>query len=182
MGRSTMPLSSSHGMLALAMGAVMAPRPALRLFLAAGAGCAVLPDIDLMAPLFELGSRSAHRTFTHSIVFALAVGVLGAISVPRRFDRYRTRFGVYLALATASHGLLDALTTYDMGVAFLSPISAHRYVPPWRPITGPSVELWLVLLPSFVILCLVLHLRGVTLAWPRRKAPLRIRPDDSPPS
>jgi hypothetical protein len=27
------------------------------------------------------------------------------------------------------------LTSYPMGVAMMSPLSAHRYVSPWRPIS-----------------------------------------------
>jgi inner membrane protein len=167
-------------MLALAIGSVMAPRPALKLFLIAGVAAAVLPDLDLIAPLFEAGSRGVHRTFTHSIFFAVLAGVLGAMGLPRTFQRYRTRFGLYLALAAGTHGALDALTTYDMGVAFLSPVSNVRYVAPWRPIDGVSMELWLALIPSAVCAWVILYLRGIRLPWPRREPPLRIRPDEEP--
>jgi inner membrane protein len=34
----------------------------------------------------------------------------------------------------ASHGLLDAMTTGGLGVAFFAPFSAERYFFPWRPI------------------------------------------------
>jgi inner membrane protein len=42
-------------------------------------------------------------------------------------------FGVVF-LCTASHGVLDAMTTGGMGVAFFSPFSNHRYFFPWRVI------------------------------------------------
>jgi inner membrane protein len=41
---------------------------------------------------------------------------------------------VYFLVATASHGLLDAMTDGGLGVAFFSPFDNHRYFLPWRPI------------------------------------------------
>lgn len=38
------------------------------------------------------------------------------------------------AVATASHGFLDAMTDGGLGVAFFAPFSNHRYFLPWRPI------------------------------------------------
>ena len=40
----------------------------------------------------------------------------------------------YLFLATASHGLLDAMTEGGLGVAFFSPFNNRRYFLPWRPV------------------------------------------------
>jgi inner membrane protein len=40
----------------------------------------------------------------------------------------------YLFVATASHGLLDAMTNGGLGGAFFSPFSNHRYFLPWKPI------------------------------------------------
>jgi inner membrane protein len=40
----------------------------------------------------------------------------------------------YFFLATASHGLLDAMTDGGLGVAFFSPFNNTRYFLPWRPI------------------------------------------------
>ena len=37
-------------------------------------------------------------------------------------------------LSAASHGLLDAMTTGGLGVAFFSPFSNERYFLPWRVI------------------------------------------------
>jgi inner membrane protein len=41
---------------------------------------------------------------------------------------------IYLFLATASHGFLDAMTDGGLGVAFFSPFSNKRYFLPWTPI------------------------------------------------
>ena len=43
-------------------------------------------------------------------------------------------FWVYLFLATASHGFLDAMTDGGLGVAFFAPFDNQRYFFPWRPI------------------------------------------------
>lgn len=40
----------------------------------------------------------------------------------------------YFFLATASHGLLDAMTDGGLGVAFFAPLDNHRYFLPWTPI------------------------------------------------
>jgi len=37
-------------------------------------------------------------------------------------------------MCTASHSLLDAMTTGGLGVAFFSPFENARYFLPWRPI------------------------------------------------
>jgi inner membrane protein len=39
-----------------------------------------------------------------------------------------------LFLATASHGVLDAMTNGGLGVAFFSPFDNRRYFLPWRPV------------------------------------------------
>jgi inner membrane protein len=69
-----------------------------------------------------------HRGFTHSILFALLCGAIGAL-----FCRSRNAF-LYLFLAVLSHPILDAMTNGGRGVAFFSPFSNHRYFFPWRPI------------------------------------------------
>ena len=54
-----------------------------------------------------------------------------------RDERYRadrTRYWIYLFLATASHGILDAMTTGGGGIAFFAPFWNERYFFPWRPI------------------------------------------------
>ena len=47
-------------------------------------------------------------------------------------------------LATASHGLLDAMVDGTLGVASFAPFSPLRYFLPWRPIVSSPVG-WSVL-------------------------------------
>ena len=46
----------------------------------------------------------------------------------------------FFFLATASHGLLDALTDGGLGVAFFAPFSDERYFFPWRPIAVSPIS------------------------------------------
>lgn len=117
--------------------ALRTPGMPRRLWLA-GAFCAAAPDLDVLAFRFGVpyGHMLGHRGLTHSAAAAalLASGVLGAAYPRRRWPAARGRTWAALFLATASHGVLDALTTGGLGVAFLAPFSAERYFLPWRPI------------------------------------------------
>ena len=102
-----------------------------------GAVGAVIPDLDGVG--FWLGvpyqSIFGHRGFTHSLVFAALVATAGLLAF--RGERYadiRARVWIYLFLATASHGMLDAMTSGGGGIAFFAPVVNDRYFFPWRPI------------------------------------------------
>jgi membrane-bound metal-dependent hydrolase YbcI (DUF457 family) len=110
-----MPLPIAHGLLGAAVVAVTHERTAVRRGwpLLVGATLALCPDVD-----FLLG---AHRTYTHSLAFALGVtGVLRAA-----LGRPRARAAAAYGLAFMSHGLLDYATTdQGRGVTLLWPLSA----------------------------------------------------------
>jgi inner membrane protein len=48
----------------------------------------------------------------------------------------------YLFLATASHGVLDAITNGGLGVAFFSPFDNTRYFLPWRPVRVSPIAVY----------------------------------------
>ena len=129
----------------LLAGAAPERLPRARLVLA-GALLAVLPDLDVVAFRIDIpyGHPLGHRGVSHSLLFAAGLGALGAAAVMGA--RVRTRDGLVaaalLALATASHGFLDAFTDAGRGVGFLIPLSDARFFFPWRPLaTSPvSVE------------------------------------------
>jgi inner membrane protein len=75
-----------------------------------------------------------HRGFSHSITFALIIGLSGALPASRLGVRRTTAF-VILFLSVLSHGLLDAMTSGGLGVAFFSPFSNERFFLPWRVIS-----------------------------------------------
>ena len=104
----------------------------------AGAIFAMLPDADVLS--FRLGIAYGdvlgHRGFTHSLLFAAALAALGAFALfPRRIGNgHRGVVWAYLFLATASHGVLDAMTNGGHGVAFFAPFENGRHFFPFSPI------------------------------------------------
>jgi inner membrane protein len=128
----------SHAVAALGIGACFyTPRVPKRVW-AIGAMCSVIPDLDVIG--FDFGIRYGdfwgHRGFTHSIVFA---ALLAAAAVAIAFRSALPSIGrfslwLYFFLATASHGLLDAMTDGGLGVAFFAPFDNRRYFLPWTPI------------------------------------------------
>jgi len=100
----------------------------------ASALCAMAPDADVLGFFLgvPLGSMLGHRGLTHSLAFAAAIAAVTArLLVP---SGTRRRLWLYLFLATASHGVLDAMTDGGIGVAFWAPFDSARYYLPWRPI------------------------------------------------
>ena len=104
-----------------------------------GIFCAVVPDADALG--YKLGvpyeSVWGHRGITHSFFFAALLGMAityffyGEEKIGSR--RWSALFAFFFC-ATASHPLLDAMTTGGLGVAFFAPFNNERYFFPWRVI------------------------------------------------
>lgn len=127
-----MPTVLGHTTAALALGAAFqVPRRAY----AIGALCSVFPDLDVIGLKLGIpyGSLLGHRGLSHSLLAAGALGLLAMTLAFRRGD-WRPSLALYLILATVSHGLLDAVTSGGLGVAFFAPFSQHRYFFPWHPV------------------------------------------------
>jgi inner membrane protein len=127
----------THAIAGLAIGtAFRRPGPPVR-FWVLGAIGAVIPDLDAVG--FWLGvpydSVFGHRGITHSLTFA-ALFASAALAAFRSdaYDGTRRRIWLYLFLATASHGAVDAMTSGGGGIAFFAPFVNDRYFFPWRPI------------------------------------------------
>jgi inner membrane protein len=128
----------SHALAALALGTVVRsdePQPVR--FWMLGAICAAAPDADVIT--FKLGvpygDMLGHRGLTHSLlVAALAAALVVKLAFPKSRAGVMRQLWVFFFVATASHGVLDALTDGGVGVAFLAPFSNARYFFPWRPI------------------------------------------------
>lgn len=112
--------------------------------LLAAVGCAasVLPDVDALgfAAGIPYGHPLGHRGFTHSLFFAAAVALL-CVPLARRLGASPGVTFAFVFASAASHGLLDALTTGGLGVAFWSPFSNERYFLPWRPILVSPISI-----------------------------------------
>ncbi|MGN6152232.1 MAG: metal-dependent hydrolase [Lysobacteraceae bacterium] len=130
-----MPTIFTHAVVPLAAGFALGRTALPPRLVAAGMLAAIVPDFDTVA--FKLGIAYAdqfgHRGATHSLVFALALGVFATIAAPWLHGR-RWRAFAFIAACTLSHPLLDALTSGGLGVALLWPLSHERFFAPWRPI------------------------------------------------
>ncbi len=134
----------SHAVAALGIGTTFAlPQVPNRVWII-GATCSMIPDIDVIG--FRFGTRYGdfwgHRGFTHSLVFAamLASAILAVGFFQERQSVRRVVLWLYFFLATASHGLLDAMTNGGLGVAFFSPFDNTRFFLPWRPIVVSPIS------------------------------------------
>jgi len=90
----------------------------------------MFPDLDVVAFRFGIpySSQWGHRGFTHSIAFALMVGLAGLL-VTRSRKSTLTLFIVVL-----THPFLDMLTDGGLGVALFWPLTNERYFFPWTPL------------------------------------------------
>ena len=141
-----MPSIVAHAVAGAALGAAFSPLPAKRRTVIAASVCAALPDIDALGrPFGNLAYESVfggHRGITHSLAFAVILGTLVALGFFRtpETQHARIRLAATFALATASHGVLDALSTIGDGVAFWAPFTWTHYEFLWQPLgeIGPG--------------------------------------------
>jgi len=101
--------------------------------------CSLLPDIDVIGFKFGIayGDFWGHRGFTHSLTFALLVGLIIGLVFYRRQCIASPVWWRYVALysvGTASHGVFDAMTNGGLGIAFFAPFDNGRYFLPWTPV------------------------------------------------
>jgi inner membrane protein len=169
----------SHAVAGAALGTLFRPPGPPARYWIAGAVCAMVPDLDVigLAVGVPWGHMLGHRGLTHSPIFAAALAALTTWTLLRGDGRPGAVW-LFLFLATASHGVLDAMTDGGSGVAFLAPLSGARYFLPWRPIpVAPlafrffSARGWQVLQAEMLLIWLpsaVLAL-AATLAWRARR-------------
>jgi inner membrane protein len=186
-----MPTIFTHAVAALSLGALFYRREVPKSVWVLGAACAVLPDLDVVA--FRLGipyeHMLGHRGLSHAPVFAAAwaaglVALFFRRGVPGMSPGV---LGLYLFAATASHGVLDALTDGGRGVAFLAPFADDRFFFPFQPIEVSPIGLrrflserglavlrsefvW-VWLPSMLLAGAALGWRGYAFSLRRRLRP-----------
>ncbi|MBD0372892.1 MAG: metal-dependent hydrolase [Pyrinomonadaceae bacterium] len=133
-----MPSIFSHAIFATVVGRALTRAQVPVRFWVLTALCSMLPDADVAGFAFGIryGSLFGHRGITHSILFALLVGVAIGIFAFRssRVGLSTTALIIYFTLVTLSHPLLDMMTDGGSGVALFAPFSAERYFLPWRPI------------------------------------------------
>ena len=127
-----------HAISAIAIGKIYPTSMNSWKFIGLGILCSILPDADVIT--FQLGipygHLFGHRGFFHSFLFAGILGFFVTLIFYGREILSWKGFGLFLyfTLCTASHSLLDAMTSGGLGVAFFSPWDNTRYFLPWRPI------------------------------------------------
>mgnify|MGYP003350957871 CR=1 FL=1 len=103
--------------------------------LLAGVVASIVPDADVAG--MRLGIHHdhdfGHRGSTHSLFFAACLGGLAAFASNWLRASALMAFA-FVAVATASHGLLDMCTNGGSGIALFWPLSAERYFFPWQVI------------------------------------------------
>ncbi|MFZ6641487.1 metal-dependent hydrolase [Undibacterium sp. TC4M20W] len=153
----------THPVVPLTLGLLLGQKRLPRPLVLTGMLAVILPDLDVIT--FKLGiaydSAFGHRGFSHSIVFAMLVASLVSIFHTRLRSSILVCW-LFIAFATISHGLLDALTTGGQGVEFFWPLTEQRYFFPvqfievspigvnrfltargWRVIQSELLTVWL---------------------------------------
>jgi inner membrane protein len=173
-----MPTIFSHAVAALCLSAAFGPALTVRVR-AVGALSAIVPDFDVIGFRFGIhyGDFLGHRGFTHSFVFA---GILALLLLPVavRGAPHPSRHGtvwLFLFLAAASHGILDAMTDGGLGAALFAPFDNTRHFFAFRPIAVSPIgagffsarglavvgnEVLWIWLPSALFAVVVLFLRS----------------------
>ena len=127
-----------HAFAAFALGSTFGKSLKTWKFWILGIACSIIPDADVVS--FKLGIAYedfwGHRGFTHSLLFALIFGIVVTLLFYRKqfFSKSGLALILFFSLCTASHAVLDAMTSGGLGVAFFSPWDNTRYFFPWRPI------------------------------------------------
>jgi len=126
-----------HAAVALAGSAAFAKEIRKPEIIFTGVICSILPDADVIAFRFGIAYEHwlGHRGITHSFFFALIFSLLLSYAISKLMNiKAWKALWLYLFICTASHGILDAMTTGGAGVALLGPFDNDRYFLPFRMI------------------------------------------------
>jgi inner membrane protein len=108
--------------------------------------CALLPDADVIGFVAGVNYEHmlGHRGLSHSLPFAAVLGIgsgwLATQYLPQGAPPWWS-LALYFTLVTASHGVLDAMTSGGLGIAFLAPFDSTRYFFPWRPVRVSPISI-----------------------------------------
>ena len=115
---------------------VAVPEHLERRLLVAAVALACWQDADYATLAFEVRPEEmlGHRGLTHGLFVAAALALVVAFAAFRELRGTRAFWVVaaFLFVAGASHGVLDALTGGDVGVALLAPLSNARFASPFK--------------------------------------------------
>jgi membrane-bound metal-dependent hydrolase YbcI (DUF457 family) len=119
------PFPVAHGLIGASVVAALLPSSRSRIVvpLLIGAFLGISPDFDYALNWLRVGRGGWHHGFTHSIPFALLIGLVMIILM----RDWKARSFIVFSAAFASHTLLDYLLTESRGVALWWPFTDHRY-------------------------------------------------------
>jgi inner membrane protein len=151
----------THGLLGAAVAQAALPAPESRKALLLGAAAGMLADGDVLLRVVSDPALpwEVHRHATHALLFSPLGGLLAALPFLIASSAWRARWRAVVFAATlayATHGLLDACTSY--GTSLFLPFSSARAA--WDVIA--------ILDPLFT---LMLGAGMLLAAWRLRKAP-----------
>jgi len=137
-----MPTVLTHAALPLIAGAAMGRARAPVPLVIAGMVAAALPDLDVisLSAGIPYDAPASHRGISHSLAFAVFVGLLAWCCGSWLKAKRMTAF-LFVGLAAASHGLADMLTNKGRGVEYWWPLSDERYFAAFRPLDVASIGL-----------------------------------------
>jgi inner membrane protein len=103
----------------------------------------LLPDADVIGFIFGIRYEDewGHRGATHSLAFALALGLVIGIGA-HRFRLGGVRTGLIAGAVLLSHAVLDMFTNGGLGCALFWPFDRTRYFAPWNPIPVAPIGLY----------------------------------------
>jgi membrane-bound metal-dependent hydrolase YbcI (DUF457 family) len=165
-----MPLPIAHALLGASIVAATRENITFRKdwpALLVGAMLAVAPDFDLLFPWVFHFDHRAHGGPTHSFLFALLLGAIGAGLLR---EKRRKEYFVF-SLASFSHGVLDLVTKREFGgAAIFWPFSNQKFklglidyfpfypapgVDPWGPLLERALEIcnyeMMIFMPIFIV-------------------------------
>jgi inner membrane protein len=130
-----MPTIFTHAVVPIAAAILLGRKSVSVPLIVVGIVAAMAPDADVIA--FQLGIEYAHelghRGASHSIVFALFLGLI-AMAFHKPLKVGKLLAFSFVSVCAASHGFLDMFTNGGLGVAYYWPWSSERHFFAMRPI------------------------------------------------
>ena len=137
-----MPTILSHAAVPLAIGLGLGGHVVSRRLLIAGIAMSMLPDLDVLAFRFQIAYADTfgHRGASHSITLAILTALLALLFAHKLNTGRRIAF-IFVAISTASHGILDTFTNGGHGAALWWPLSDERVFAPWQVIEASPLSM-----------------------------------------
>ena len=120
-----MPLPVAHGLLGASVAIALrrSARPRSWKLVSIGSFLGIFPDFDYLLNWLRISGGGWHHGFTHSVLFALFLGLVAATV----FRERKARSIIIFCAAAGSHAILDFLMTESRGVALWWPLTDQRY-------------------------------------------------------